>query len=76
MNEPLLATVDALARLRLNARRLGLEVVIRSPSPELHELIGFLGLAGALGVEPLGQAEEREERLRVEEEAELGDPPA
>jgi hypothetical protein len=76
MNEPLLATVDALARLRLNARRLGIEVTIRSPSAELHELIDFLGLAGALGVEPVRQAEEREERLGVEEEAELGDPPA
>jgi hypothetical protein len=76
MNEPLLATVDALARLRLHARRLGLEVVIRSPSAELHELIDFLGLAEALGVEPVGQPEEREQRLGVEEEGELLEPPA
>ena len=71
-----LGTVDALARLRLAARRDGLELRLTRVPDELRELIVFLGLEDALGLEPRGQAEEREERLGVEEERELGDPPA
>jgi hypothetical protein len=71
-----LGTVESLARLQLAARRCGLEVrLVRVPT-ELEELITFAGLAEALGLEPRGQAEEREERLGVEEERELDDPPA
>jgi hypothetical protein len=60
-----LRTVDLLARLRLatGAR------VARAPR-ELWELIDLCGLR-----ETLGQPEPREERLRVEEERQLGDPP-
>jgi anti-anti-sigma regulatory factor len=71
-----IGTVDVLARLQLAARRSGLELRLRHVSPELHELIAFVGLAEVLGVEPRGQAEEREQRLGVEEERELDDPPA
>jgi hypothetical protein len=71
-----LGTVDALARLRLAARRSGLELRFGRVPDELRELITFVGLAEALGLEPRGQAEEREERLGVEEERELADPPA
>jgi hypothetical protein len=67
-------TVDALARLRLSARRLGLELRLSRPSRELQELLAFVGLRDVLGVEPRWQAEEREQRLRVEEERELDDP--
>ncbi len=70
------ATVDVLARLQLTARRVGYALRLRNPSPELLELLDFMGLRDVLGVEPRGQAEEREDRLRVEEEGELGDPPA
>jgi len=61
-----LRTVDLLARFRLatGAR------VVRAPR-ELWELIDLCGL-----LETLGQPEAREERLRVEEERQLGDPPA
>lgn len=38
------ATVEALARLALDARRLGCALRIESCSPELRELIAFLGL--------------------------------
>jgi hypothetical protein len=69
-----LRTVESLARLRLAARRSGLELRLTRVSKELEELIIFVGLAEALGLEPRGQAEEREERLGVEEEGELGDP--
>ena len=71
-----LGTVESLARLRLAARRSGVELRLRHVPSELRELITFVGLAEVLGVEPRRQAEEREQRLGVEEERELGDPPA
>jgi len=69
-----LSTVDALARLQLAAQRLGLELRVLHAPDELRELVDLAGLAEVLGVEPRGQAEEREQRLGVEEERELGDP--
>ena len=69
-----LRTVESLARLQLAARRCGLELRLANVSRELEELITFAGLAEALGLEPCGQAEEREERVGVEEEGELDDP--
>lgn len=68
-------TIDALARLQLNARRLGLELCLRHASHELTELIAFAGLDEVLRVELEWQAEERKKRGRVEEEREFGDPP-
>jgi hypothetical protein len=79
--DPDAVTVDALARLQLAATRLRCGVVLRNASPDLLELVGFMGLAeilvedrGGLGVEPRREAEEREERLGVEEERQLDDP--
>ena len=70
-------TVDALARLQLAARRLSCRLVLRNASPELLELVVFMGLADVLlGVDPGRQAEEWEERVRLEEERELDDPAA
>ena len=69
-----LGTVESLARLRLAARRSGLELRLTRVPADLEELITFLGLAEALGLDPRGQAEEREQRLGVEEERELDDP--
>ena len=76
-----LRTVDLLARLRLAT---GARVV--SAPRELWELIDLCGLREALWLEVAaeppsasrksgGQPEPREERLRVEEERQLGDPP-
>jgi hypothetical protein len=59
-----LRTVDFLARLRL---RTGARLV-RAPR-ELWELLDLCGLR-----EAVGEPEEREEALRVEEERELDDP--
>ena len=73
---PTAQTVDALARLELAGRRLGRELRLRNASQELQELLAFVGLADALRVEPVGQPEEREQRVGVEEEGELDDPPA
>ena len=71
-----LGTVESLARLQLAARRCGLELRLTRVPAELEELITFVGLAEALRLEPRGQAEEREERIGVEEEGELDDPVA
>jgi ABC-type transporter Mla MlaB component len=75
-----MATVDALARLALRARRMGCAVNLRDPSTELLELLGLAGLGEVLpcmpasGVEVIGQPEEREESLGVEEERDAGHP--
>jgi hypothetical protein len=67
--------IDALARLQINARRLGLELRLRDASSELLDLIAFVGLGDVLRVETGGETEEGEQRLGVEEEGELDDPP-
>src|SRR5919108_146872 len=67
-------TVDALARLQLAARRRGCCVRLRGASDELRDLVGFMGLCSLLDRGPVGQAEEGEAPLRVEEERELDDP--
>jgi len=68
--------VDALARLQLIAGRLGLEIRLRDASSELQDLLAFVGLRNVLRVEAGGQAEQREQRLGVEEEREVDDPTA
>jgi anti-anti-sigma regulatory factor len=68
-----LATVDALARLQLDARRRGSPLKLRDPSPQLRDLIELCGLAEALGVEPRGDPEQLEQPLGIEEERHLGD---
>ena len=45
---PDVATVDALARMFLSARRRGYSLRLRNPSPQLLELIDFMGLGGTL----------------------------
>jgi hypothetical protein len=74
--EPDLGTVDTLARLALGLRRLGLELEMRDASSELQELLALTGLLDLLSVEPGGETEEGEQRLGVEEEGHLDDPPA
>jgi len=69
-------TVGTLARLQLVAKRHGLELRLRNASRDLQELLVFTGLDAVLLVEPGGKSEEREQRLRVEEEREFGDPSA
>ena len=67
--------VDGLARVCLRLRRAQCELRLANPSAGLCELIDFAGLAGLLGVEPGGKAEQWKEALGVEEEGELGDAP-
>jgi len=46
--DPNAITVDALARLQLAARRLSCRLLLRNASPELLELVAFMGLADIL----------------------------
>ena len=46
--EPDAVTVDALARLQLAAHRHGCQVRLRDASPELLELVAFMGLRDVL----------------------------
>ena len=81
LTAPDLATIDALARLRLTALRSGRQLRLRNAC---HDLRGLLALTGLLGVLPLAalplepgrQAEQREQPLGVEEEDDPGDPVA
>ena len=74
-HRPDVALLDALARLQLALRRYDIEIVLLEAPAELAELIALTGLQDVLRVEPRGQAEERKERSRVEEERELDDLP-
>jgi ABC-type transporter Mla MlaB component len=78
LGRPDAGTVGALARLQLTARRLGGRIRLRHASPELRELLSFLGLdevVPVLVVEAGREPEEREHPLGVEERVEPGDPP-
>ena len=70
-----LATASALARAHVNARRVGSRLYVVNASPQLQELIAFLGLDGVLLGRRQGQAEEREQPLGVEEGGEADDAP-
>ena len=72
---PDITTVAALARVSLTARRFGRTLRLCHPPPALVELVELAGLADVvlLGVEPLGQAEEGEEPVGVEERGHRGD---
>ena len=50
--EPDAVTVEALSRLQLGAARAGCKIYLRNASPELLELVAFMGLADVLGIEP------------------------
>lgn len=67
---PTLATVQALARAALTARRLGVPLRVTGAGPALRALLDLVGL-----VELLGQAEEREPPGGVQEGVEPDDLP-
>lgn len=75
-------TIEALARLQLTARRLGRGVRFRGAGAALREALELLGLRDVLDVGPPSgvrtrrQAEQREQALGVQEEADPGDPAA
>jgi hypothetical protein len=63
--------VDAMARIRVRAGRLGIDVRYHDPCDELRALVELVGLTEVLlgsGLEAGSEAEEREEPSGVEEE--------
>jgi ABC-type transporter Mla MlaB component len=70
-----LATVDALVRFQLVARRAGGRVRVDDASDELRDLLELAGLAEVLGLEPRRKPELLEQ-LGIEEVMQAGDPPA
>ncbi|WP_432253914.1 STAS domain-containing protein [Streptomyces sp. HNM1019] len=84
VGRPDLAVVEAVTRLRLTAGRLGRGIQLRNARGELRRLLAWAGLDEALtspaaldhalGVEPGGETEQREEALGVQEGVEPGDP--
>ena len=80
--EPDAITVDALARLQLTARRVGCTVSSGAPARSSRTSLALTGLLGVLtgGGAAVASAVEtwepelREQALRVEEEADPGDP--
>lgn len=81
VEDPDLATVEALARLEMSVRGLGCTFRLRGPPSRLADLLDFCGLdevlarpgGSALVVE--GKPEQGEEPVGIEEEVETGDPP-
>ncbi len=75
-------TIEALARVQLTARRLGRDVRFRGAGAALREALELLGLRDVLDVGPASgvqtrrQAEQREQALGIQEEADPGDPAA
>jgi ABC-type transporter Mla MlaB component len=57
--EPDAVTVDALARLQVAARRHRCRVLLRNASPELLDLVDFMGLEDVLGAMPQAAGEGR-----------------
>lgn len=80
IGQPDLATLDRLCRLSASVRGLGAELRLCRSSAELWALIALSGLTDALPdpggvpVEPRGEAKERKEARRVEEEGDTADP--
>ncbi len=56
--DPDAVTVDALARLQLAARRCGRRVLLRNASPDLLELVRFMGLTDVLPEQPMSSGAE------------------
>jgi hypothetical protein len=73
ISDPTIATVDEIARAKLDAGRAGCGLELRDVCPNLLELLDLAGLAALLLGERERQTEEREEPCGVEEEGELGD---
>jgi hypothetical protein len=68
-----LATANALARAHVRARHAGTRLRFVNASPELQELIAFVGLRDVLLRRGEGQPEEREEAFGVEKRGEADD---
>jgi anti-anti-sigma regulatory factor len=66
------ATLDALLRLQLLARRVGVSITLLNARPELVDLLTLAGLAEELGIETRRESEECEQ-VGIDEEVDPGD---
>jgi hypothetical protein len=66
------SVLEALARLLLTARRMGVSIELHHARRELIDLLTLVGLAGELTLQPDGKTEEGEQ-VRVDEEVDSGD---
>jgi ABC-type transporter Mla MlaB component len=73
VEDPDAATVDALARLQLTARRLGLRVQLRDPCDELRDLLNLMGLSEAVPVVSTIPLEASEQAGEAERGGGVGD---
>jgi ABC-type transporter Mla MlaB component len=79
LTRPDAATIDALARLQLTARRTGRRIRLRHACAELQQLLELMGLSDAIPVagrllpDEGRQAEQREQGRGVEEERDPAD---
>jgi anti-anti-sigma regulatory factor len=71
---PDVVTVEALARLRVTARRHGWRLVVSGAGPDLRQLVSLFGLTGALD-QAGRQSEQRKQAGGVEEGVDGRDPP-
>jgi hypothetical protein len=67
--------VDALARMHLQALRVGCRLELRNASDQLRELIVFMGLCEVLRLETRRQPEDGEQALGLQEEVQPDDLP-
>ncbi|WP_277437442.1 STAS domain-containing protein [Streptomyces sp. SPB162] len=84
LTDPDAATVEALARLQLTARRLGSRIRLRDAGGRLRGLLALTGLRDVLplepsrpppsGLQPRRQPEQRKQVRGVEERVDPGDP--
>lgn len=80
LDDPDAATIDAVARLQLSAKRLGRRFRLRGAPEELRALLALAGLRDVVPfycgspLEPGRQAEQREQALGIEEGVEPDDP--
>lgn len=72
IDEPRAEVIDYICRLRLGLKLGGRELRLANVGDDLKGLLELCGL----GVEVVGQTEEREQPGRVEEEGDVADPPA
>jgi hypothetical protein len=75
------AALDALARLQLEARRVGATIELQNACAELVSLLALAGLSEVLPVagascRPMDGQPEHREQLGVDEEVDRGDPVA
>ena len=77
LGQPDVATVGALARLQLTARRFGGQIRLRHACDELRDLLALLGLTDTVqlggGPETRRETEEGKQVLGVEERVDPGD---